>query len=105
MVASCMKEAHGLTSGHAYSLLGAYKLSNGVKLIKMRNPWSEESYNGDWRDDYPAWNDQMRREVGGHTAANDGIFFLPFNIFRDAFTTYATVMYQDWKVARDHVTN
>lgn len=93
MVGGCMKPVHGLQAGHAYSILGAYKLSNGVKLLKMRNPWGEENYNGPWRDDDPQWTDALRQEVGGHTSANDGEFFMTLDKFRDGFTTYATVMY------------
>lgn len=38
MAASCMKEHASLITGHVYSLIGAHVLSNGVKLIKVRNP-------------------------------------------------------------------
>lgn len=43
----------GIISGHAYSLLGAYEIThdgNQVKLIKLRNPWGEREWNGNWCD-------------------------------------------------------
>ena len=50
MTASNHVRNHGLPSGHAYTLLGAVKLSNGTKLLKIRNPWGSEVYNGPWSD-------------------------------------------------------
>lgn len=46
----------GLISGHAYSLLSAYEVSfqgQPVKLVKLRNPWGEKEWSGDWCDDHP----------------------------------------------------
>lgn len=93
MVASCNKDVHGLSSDHSYTILGAYTLSNGVKLFKMRNPWSEEGYDGPWNDNDSQWTDAFRQEVGGHKSANDGVFFIPVQQFRDGFMSYTTVAY------------
>lgn len=41
MAAACHKAEYGLTSGHAYTVLGVITL-NGAKLVKMRNPWGSE---------------------------------------------------------------
>ena len=60
----------GLVKGHAYSITGAEKVScwfpvnsfqtrnlqqvvsNGkeVKLVRIRNPWGQKEWNGDWSD-------------------------------------------------------
>jgi hypothetical protein len=46
----------GLESGHAYTVLGAYTLSNGIQLIHMRNPYSSDAgYTGNWNDGYSGW--------------------------------------------------
>lgn len=60
MGASCTRSQYGLTSGHAYSLIGAYEL-NGHKVLKMRNPWSSERYNGPWSDNDSRWTPSLRR--------------------------------------------
>ena len=51
---------YGLVSGHAYSFLDVAELKDGSgkvvhTIVKMRNPWSSESYNGPWRDNDPNW--------------------------------------------------
>jgi hypothetical protein len=47
---------YGLVNSHAYTLLGAYTISNtaGVvtnRLYKIRNPWGVDVYTGNWNDD------------------------------------------------------
>jgi hypothetical protein len=40
---------------HAYTVLGTVKLSNGEKLVKMRNPWGVEKWKGAWSDHSYKW--------------------------------------------------
>lgn len=49
---------------HAYTILGTYTLSNGVQLVKIRNPWGREKYHGPWSDDSELWTPVFEREVG-----------------------------------------
>ena len=68
-------------------------------LIKMRNPWGSEGYNGPWNDkDHRRWTDSMKSKAG-HTNADDGVFFLPVETFHVAFSHYYVGMYQDWKTS------
>ncbi len=44
---------NGLIKGHAYSVTGANVLTvkgKEVKLIRIRNPWGQKEWNGDWSD-------------------------------------------------------
>lgn len=66
---------NSLVPGHAYAVLGAYKLSNGVRLVKMANPWGVDSYTGDWSDTSSKWTTTLRNEVGSTNNDNDGVFF------------------------------
>lgn len=51
---------NGLYSGHEYSLIGCYEVfyNDGAiqQLVKIRNPWGEGEYNGDWSDKSEKWN-------------------------------------------------
>ena len=60
MSASCMFEGYGLVHEHAYTLLGVVELSNGVRLVKLRNPWGNELYTGPWFDGDPQWTDTLK---------------------------------------------
>jgi hypothetical protein len=48
-------ESLGLIGNHSYGVLDARRitLDNGdsEQLIKLRNPWGETEWNGDWSDD------------------------------------------------------
>lgn len=41
---------NGLVNCHAFTILDAQQLTNGTKLIKMRNPWGSEMFVGDYSD-------------------------------------------------------
>lgn len=111
------RSAYGLAGGHAYSLMDALKVTDKDgkewKLIKCRNPWASEGYNGPWSDkDHVRWTDDLREKLG-HKKANDGMFLIPHDIFRKVFAQYWVTMYQEWhkssfmpsRVAMDHNTS
>lgn len=66
---------NGLVGGHAYALLGIYKLSNGVRLVKLANPWGVDAFNGDWSDNSSKWTPALRKEVASVVNEQDGVFF------------------------------
>lgn len=66
---------NGIVNNHAYAILGAYKLTNGVRLIKTSNPWGVDKYFGAWGDESPLWTDALRAQVGSTNNLNDGVFF------------------------------
>jgi len=37
----------GIVSSHAYSILKVFEMKNGVRIVKMRNPWGETEWKGD----------------------------------------------------------
>lgn len=64
MTASCKRANDGLTADHAYTLVSAYKLNvSGEEhhLVKMRNPWGTEGYNGTWSDKDSRWTTALRK--------------------------------------------
>lgn len=54
LTSSCHQKVDGLQDGHAYTVLGAVTLTDhrgtSYDLLKMRNPWGSEGYNGAWSD-------------------------------------------------------
>lgn len=86
----------GLQSGHAFTLLDTVELQ-GTQLVKIRNPWSIEAYNGPWNDKDPVWTPQLLKQAG-HELGNDGIFFMPFHNFISAnyFEDTEVAMYKDF---------
>jgi len=68
-------------SGHAYTVLGHVVLSNGTKLVKMRNPWGSEKFHGRWSDDSNLWTEQFKQEAGW-VKANDGVFFMQLEDYK-----------------------
>jgi len=81
----------GLVSGHAYTFLGAIQLSNGQKLAHVRNPWAVEQYKGPYSDNSKEWTPALLKEAG-HKFANDGKFFVPFDLYFKYFY-YLSVAY------------
>lgn len=74
----------GLYMGHAYTVLGGTELSNGVRLVNIRNPHGAESYHGDWSDKSSLWTDAFRAEVG-MTSSDDGFFYMTVTDFATHF--------------------
>ena len=100
MAAACLKDAYGLENNHAYTMLDAIVLTKAgqpyKKLVKMRNPWGTEAYTGPWRDGDVEWTPELRAQAG-LVQKDDGIFYMPFDAFRNAFTQYSIAMFQEWK--------
>jgi len=83
----------GLVPGHGYALVGCVALSNGERLVRLRNPWEEYEWTGDWCDSDPRWSSQFLDEVAASDTAggpirnaNDSVFFMPLAAFRKYFS-------------------
>ena len=74
-------------------MLQAAHLSNGTRLVKIRNPHGKENRRtGDWSDTSKLWTDAIKKEVGGMVDANDGIFWMKFEDYTRAFM-WTIIMY------------
>ena len=72
----------GLISNHAYTLMNLYELEEeNLKLVKLRNPWGEKEFIGDWSDKSSKWTDQIKKRVGFDEAKDDGIFYMSYDDF------------------------
>ena len=73
---------NGLISNHAYTLMNLYELrEENLKLVKLRNPWGEKEFIGDWSDKSPKWTDQIKKKVEFDEAKDDGIFYMSYDDF------------------------
>ena len=85
---------------HAYTILSAHvvETANGtVQLLKLRNPWGFEMYNGPWSDKDPVWTEDLLKKMG-HTLKNDGTFFIAVDDFRKIFVWFTVLRYdENWK--------
>ena len=57
-----------------------------VRLVKVRNPWGEEGYNGPWNDSSELWTDDLRQQVsealGDADIENEGTFYMDIDSYR-----------------------
>ncbi|XP_070772477.1 calpain-2 catalytic subunit-like [Enoplosus armatus] len=74
-----------LVKGHAYSVTGAEQVEyrgDMVQLIRIRNPWGEVEWNGDWSDNSSQWkyvSDEARARLTNRS--EDGEFWMSFSDF------------------------
>ena len=88
-----------LPGGHAYTLLGAAKLSNGTKLLKLRNPWGKEDYEGPWSDVSSEMTDSVRQELSHEKNTKDGVFYVDMATFKTYFSEVQVAFFQDWQTS------
>ena len=74
----------GLQPNHAYTVLKTVQLSDGTKLIRVRNPLRYDCYYGEWGDDSTKWTEQFKQEAG-YVEADDGMFFMNARDYHENF--------------------
>ncbi|KAM8921017.1 calpain-3 isoform 4-T4 [Pelodytes ibericus] len=83
--------ASGLVKGHAYSVTGVEETQfkgEGVKLVRLRNPWGQVEWNGSWSDNSKEWSiiDKSEKSRLQHQIKEDGEFWMSFDDFMKNFT-------------------
>ena len=77
------RSANGITQDHVYTILGCVEVE-GEKLIRIRNPWGREYYQGPWYDQSNLWTDSIKGQVD-YVDENDGIFFIGYLAYHSEF--------------------
>lgn len=100
----------GVAFMHAYTVLGTETLSNGQRLVRMRNPWGEERYEGpyyDYKYDWKAgqvyesnyWTQSLKDELD-YVQADDGMWYIRIEDFVWSFSdSTANPNIDDWHQA------
>ena len=70
-------EEMGLSPGHAYTVLDLHEI-NGEKVMRLRNPWGNGEYSGDWSDSSKKWTEELKKKYG-LVKKNDGDFYMSYN--------------------------
>ena len=53
----------GLDIGHAYTIINILKMEeNGVRLVKLKNPWGNREFSGDWSDRSRKWTPELKKK-------------------------------------------
>ena len=72
-------EKVGLVGGRAYTLISFTQITTSqgkkVYLFKIRNPWSQGEWNGDWSDKSSLWDSKAKSQVQFQNK-EDGVFFM-----------------------------
>lgn len=85
-----------MIASHAYSLISACiinKDGNEIKLVKLRNPWGDVEWAGDWSDTSELWTEEIRQQIRDQgiiveEAKDDGIFWMSFEDFKKFFDDF-----------------
>jgi len=81
---------YDLIACHAYTLMNTATLSDGTKLVKLRNPWGTEKYTGPYSDSQ--LTAAQIKELG-HVVKDDGVFWMDMNTFFEVMMSSSFAMY------------
>lgn len=99
-------DEEGFVRGHAYTVLSAREITKPaniiaeeeraalkagrkrhtkeadgkLRLLKLRNPWGSQEWNGAWSDGSKEWTPDVMKELD-HTFGDDGIFWISYKDF------------------------
>jgi hypothetical protein len=88
IICTCTKGSEGLDKvglvpGHAYTIISVYEI-NTLKLIKIRNPWGQFEWKGDYGDNSKLWTPELKKKVA-YENTDDGIFYMNLEDFLTYF--------------------
>ena len=82
-------EEAGLSPGHAYTVLGVHELDGPrgkEKVVRLRNPWGNGEWNGDWSDSSSKWTSATKTKMS-LIKRDDGDFYMGYNDFLKYYVT------------------
>lgn len=83
---------------HSFAIIKTVTLSNGERILKVRNPWGRELWDGNYSDKSRMWTDKLKSETDW-VDADDGDFYMSvedlYSRMESTFVNYDT---QDWSL-------
>lgn len=86
------KEYKGLAASHEYAVLEVFE-EDDLRLVKIRNPWGDSEWNGDWSDGSRMWTGELMTKLN-HTFGDDGIFWMAYEV---------SISPHDYDASRNHM--
>lgn len=65
-----------------------------MRLLKLRNPWGQGEWTGDWSDNSDKWTPQLR-ELCGSSIADDGFFYIALEDYWEEYCSTSICAEQD----------
>eukprot|EP00828_Plagiopyla_frontata_P014815 TRINITY_DN1930_c0_g1_i4.p1 TRINITY_DN1930_c0_g1~~TRINITY_DN1930_c0_g1_i4.p1 ORF type:complete len:318 (-),score=36.10 TRINITY_DN1930_c0_g1_i4:75-1028(-) len=78
----------------AYTVISCFDVE-GHRLLLLRNPWGQKEWKGKWSDNSPLWTPSLRKLCGHTTNADDGLFFMEYNDFKQYYDSFEICYYHD----------
>ena len=82
-------EGVGLSAGHAYTVLGVLEIDTGKgieKVVRLRNPYGNGEFNGDWSDYSKKWTPELKKKYN-LVISDDGDFYMGYDDFLNYYIT------------------
>ena len=79
----------GLLTNHAYPIIDTAILRQNtteIKLLKIKNPWGTNEWNGDWSENSGKWTENFRKNVG-YEEKEKGVFWMAYEDFIQFYTS------------------
>ncbi|KAG6449017.1 hypothetical protein O3G_MSEX005827 [Manduca sexta] len=97
-------ERTGLVATHAYAVLDV-RLANGVKLLKLKNPWSHLRWRGNYSElDTAHWTESLRSllnyDPDSAAQYDNGVFWIDYS----SILRFFDVFYLNWNPEMFHYT-
>ncbi|CAE7576762.1 DEK1 [Symbiodinium natans] len=94
----------GLVPGHAYTLL-TVREACGIRLLRLRNPWGDHEWTGDWSDKSPLWTDRTKAAFEVEVDEHDGAFWMSDADFLKHFSSVGVAFFsRSWTISRTRLT-
>ena len=95
----------GLVVDHAYAVIEAKEVlidGNAERLLRIRNPWGQFEWSGDWGDNSEKWTEAAKAAVGFAGSADDGTFWMCIDDFTKYFESVTICRYEE-DFDNDHI--
>mmetsp|Transcript_14906 Transcript_14906/g.2495 ORF Transcript_14906/g.2495 Transcript_14906/m.2495 type:complete len:104 (+) Transcript_14906:754-1065(+) len=84
-----------MVSNHYYSLTRVARYGD-LLLVRLRNPWGEFEWKGDWSDNSHTWTQDVINYIQPEFDRDDGVFWMSFKDFHTYFMRVTVGKVGNW---------